>query len=1091
VRFHAACTLALLAASCGPATTKPVVKPPVTPPPPKEVAKPAESPARWVLLPSGAVTADARYIVEGVGTLFVGTSGDRWLEKKGVGLVAAEMLIAEPVRGVSRDEGGRFAFVGATGTVYFTKDPLGPVVETRVNKTPLRSVSVGKKAILGLNHGVLTRSSDLGATWAPVTTPKVNGALMQVAMLGVEGLALGAPQQLLASEDDGATWQLVATPGIGARRVVADANGDLILEGLTASAVLRTSPLRLEKIARAPTAGWDLPLTDAHGVLLGSDAVFSGSAALIGDRYVEAVQDQELGDKWRLAITELGKTPKLRQPAELDHCERVYVAGDANTILAGCANPTTVAAPKSKWGPSPGWTALQMKLFKSTDGGVTFKEDGVALASDREKLMWLSPEGVLIIDGVCKRSRSDYDCYDSPPVVRPPGAKLFAKAISAPGSRFERVVFGPNNHAYALGTDQQGRELLWVSNNGGRDFARRPLQPVLDEKNIAHSPASGGVALGADEAGVYVVARSDHNGRIIRYAAAPDGTGAQGALVEYDFDAFDLHGKRGFAYDLAGKGYETADGGATWKKVPAPAINSSMPSDRYVACSAYGCLIADRATRVGWDLPLGAASPSEAKAQAKKTVGRTPLKCSAEGEWKPLPGVSTLGSTQNADLGGPSRWVLAKRDAAKGALSAVVGSIGPKGLDTKEITLMPAGSVDSASFVSMQVEGVVALRYNFKRDKSPAAPPPPLMKPPPSGGKPYPPYPYPYPSYASKFPAITPKQIVDVDVAWYVAATGKTHKATIKNAGAIDPTKDVVDGREQPSSARIALLSIAAGGVHVRPFASAGTDAPLYFVSEGGKVEKLVWPEIPTKDVRGRILNLRIDAARVNNKSIVFGDTGGGLQMFLAWANAGGTAWETRTWGLWPELEEARDVGLRFIDSGDKPILGVLAAPNKEFAGAAFAVPIEAMKSDPDVLATLPSQKTMTDPPRACAKGATPPWRITMPFSTGTRHPVSISTDGRELLFATSHQLFHAGPGGEPCVSAIDAQYISTPTVKLTSGESYAVLIAPDDPAHSTLFRSMWKTGGGGSETSIRTMSCAFVPGPVPEALLNTAGFVE
>ncbi len=1080
MRFHAAFTLAILAASCGPAATTTVAKPPPPPPPAKVTAKPAESPARWVLLPSGAVTADARLTIEGVGTLFVGRSGDRWLEKKGVGLVAAETLIGEAVRGVVRD-GSNYAFVGATGTVFITKDPLGPVVETRAAKTPLRSVAVGARAIIGLANGVLTRSADFGLTWAPVTTPKVGGSLVQLAMLGKEGLALAAPQQVLASDDDGATWQAVATPGIGARRVVADANGDLVLEGLTASAVLRTSPLRLEKVSRAPTAGWDLPLAEAHGVLLGSDAVFSGSAALIGDRYVEAVQDQEISDKWRLAVTELGKTPVLRQPPELDHCERVYVTGQDKTIIAGCVNATSVpGTTKSKWGPMPAWSAMQLKLFKSTDGGMTFKDDGTALASDREKLMWVSPEGLLVVDGACKRAHSDYDCYESPPVVRPPGAKAFAKAVSAPGSRFERVIFA-NNHAYAIGSDSSGRQILYVSSNGGRDFVRRPLPPVMDEKSVAHSPNAGTSAVAADDAGVYVVVRSD-TGKFIRYATNPEGLNAQGTLIDLDVDAFDLNGRRGFAYDVAGKGYETADGGATWKRVAAPAINSSMPAERYVACSAYGCLLADRATRVGWDLPLGSASSAEAPPPAKKTVSRTPIKCTADGDWKTLTGVPN-GTSSNADLGGGTRWVLAKRDAAKGALSALVANLGPKGLDTKELTLLQAGSIDSAGTVSMQVEGVVALRYNFKRDKSASPPPPPIVKTP--LGKPYPSMPY-----YSKFPQITPKQTVDVEVAWYLAATGKVYRGTIKNAGAIEPSKDVIDGRDHPSTARTALLSIAAGGVHVRPFQSAGNDAPLFFVRESGKVEKLVWPELPTKDVRGRNLSLRIDAARVNNRSIVFGDTGGGLQMFLAWANPAGSAWETRAWGLWPELEDARDAYLRFIDSGDKPIVGVIAPGTKEFPGAAFALPIEGTKSDPDVLASLPTQKTMSDPPRGCAKGAIPPWRITVPYSVGTRHPVTVTTDGRDVLFATSNQVFRAGPTGEACVSAIDAQQITSPSLKAGTSEYFSVIIAPDDLTHASLFRSSWK-GGSGNETAFRQMSCAFVPGPVPEALANTPGFVD
>ena len=63
---------------------------------------------------------------------------------------------------------------------------------------------------------------------------------------------LFAPQRVFASQDDGATWQALPTPGVGARRLLVDANGDLVIEGLEASAVLRTGPLRLDRMAGAP-----------------------------------------------------------------------------------------------------------------------------------------------------------------------------------------------------------------------------------------------------------------------------------------------------------------------------------------------------------------------------------------------------------------------------------------------------------------------------------------------------------------------------------------------------------------------------------------------------------------------------------------------------------------------------------------------------------------------------------------------------------------------------------------------------------------------------------------------------------------------
>lgn len=1086
MRTHAAFVLALISVGCGPATT------PVTPPAPKPTAppaakvKPTGSPARWVLSPNAGTTVDARLEIEGVGTLYVGRSGDRWLENKGGGLVPADTLLAEPIAGVLR-EGGRFAFVGAKGTVFFAKEPLGAVVETRAAKSPLRSVAVGKRAIVAIDNGALVRSADLGATWTPAAAPKVIGSLLRVAMLGEEGLALFAPQRVLATEDDGHTWTQVATPGVGARRVVADANGDVMLEGLTASAVLRRSPLRLEKVKRAPTAGWDLPVPDTKASLLGSEAVLSGAAAIVGDRWVEAVQDQDQPERWRLAIAELGKPAVLRTIPELERCDRVFVSGQGDTLVVACANPMSAAPmpPKSKWGMSPSYNTQQVKLSKSTDFGKTFKDDGTVIGSDRDKLMWLSPEGVLVVDGACKRTRSDWECSESPPVVRPPGAKAFAKAVSAPGVRFDRVVFPGGSRAFAVGADASARTALFVSNNGGRDFTRRPLPPVLDEKGDNHLPAGNG-AIGADETGVYVFVRSDH-GLMLRYAAAPDGSGLKGQLVPGDFDAFDLAGRRGFAVGPEGDGHETADGGATWTRVAAPNPGTTIAPDRLLACGAYGCLLGDHAARVGWDLPLGAPGKDAPSIVAKKPVHRTPLRCTAEGEWRTLPGASAP-STSNADLGGPSRWILSKRDTQKGALAAVVGTVGPKGLETKEVPLFAPGPVDTAGHVIMQVEGVAALRYAFKRDTAPktptaAAPLPPPKYPGGVAAKPY------YPGSYSKVPPITAKQVVDVEVAWYVAATGKVHRGTIKAAGALDPTRDVADGRELPSTARPALLSIAAGGLHVRPFMSAGADAPLFFVSDAGKVEKLSWPEIPNKDVRGRNVSLRIDAARVGGRSVVFGDVGGGLQLFLSWASANGQSWDSRVWGLWPELDEQRDAWLRYVNSSDKPVLGVLVGAAKDAPSLAWSMSLEGMQADPTVIGALPTQKSVSDPPKACGKDAGP-WRMLVPWQTGTRHPMIVSLDGRDVSLATSSQIVRTGPSGEGCVSAFDAQVVTGGAGK-SSSEWYSAVVAPDDLGHASLFRSAYKSGTPGSEISVRTMTCSFAAGPLPEVFANVPGFAE
>jgi hypothetical protein len=281
VRFS---LLPLLLVACGPAASNPALVKTKPPPPPAKPSAKVESPARWALHATRLGNLHARLDL-GSSILYGGDGGERWLDKRdGSAPTPASMLVPEAIVGIAKSGKG-VLLVGVSGAVYPADEPLGAPGAKRPPPSPMRSATAGRAAIVAISDGGLMRSSDGGATWAKVDLPGLAGTLVQVAMNdGGLGLALAAPQRAWATDDDGATWKAVPTPGVGARGVVHDVNGDLMLEGVEASGLLRGSPLRLERVARAPKSdGYDLGVAPTAAILSYAKAVVSGRGALVGD----------------------------------------------------------------------------------------------------------------------------------------------------------------------------------------------------------------------------------------------------------------------------------------------------------------------------------------------------------------------------------------------------------------------------------------------------------------------------------------------------------------------------------------------------------------------------------------------------------------------------------------------------------------------------------------------------------------------------------------------------------------------------------------------------------------------------------------
>lgn len=1066
----------LLAAACGPATPKPPVK---APPGAKTGPQPAafESPARWVLHPTKLTQLDSRLEL-GTSVLYGGESGERWLDKRdGSPPRSAATLLPEPIVAMARGASGKgVLFVGESGTVYVASDPLGPVEAKRAPKHPLRSPSAGKGAIVAIDGDAIVRTTDAGESWSRIELPGSAGALVQVALDGAGlGLALATPQRAWVTEDDGATWKSISTPGVGARRLVVDVNGDLVIEGVEASAILKPGPLRLERIVRAPKSdGFELATPPGVASMGYAKAIAAGRGALLeGGRYVEAVQEPDDPTRWRIAYGRLGDLPEPRKVPELVGCDRVWVAGDAKSLWAACDDRgTKKPAPAiggigiKKPSPPPQVERASVKVLRSDDEGKTWREEASA-ASRRADTghLWVAPDGTLIIDGACKKSKNE--CYESAPVVRPPQAKGFAKLGVGRVQQIASLTFAPSSpgaqagRAYALGRAPGGPLLLLVSKNGGKDFTRVALPAVAaaDPKAASLSPARAEPGSVSVDATGMVVATAQVSGEWVVYTSDDEGATVHARRLPFRADAVSMSGKRGFAWERHGKGFETSDAGATWSEVAAPSFPEVGASDRVVACSAFGCFVGDRAARVGWG---GGTAPSPGGDTTEpKVASASPLSCTAEGEWKPLGALISTPTAYEAEIAKDVRWMGIRHDREKGSVAVVLAKTGAKGIETKEVSLFGPAGKDTATAVLPQIEGAAAIRYAFKR----AAAPKPDPKDKDKKKKP-------------SLGAVLDDQKVDVEVAWYVASTGKVHRAKITGAGPLDARDVVGTAKDAPSLASVGLLSIAQGGVHVRPFATK-SDVPLWFVHEGGKIEKLAWPELPQKDVAGSPLSLRVDAIRAAGRTVVLGVSG--AQLVMQWANDAGTAWESRAWGLWPDAKSGKvDWDFTYLPgaSGPRPAIVVQWSGGSGLPEGSWGAAVKGLESDPSEIAPLPTQHDLADPPVACGASESP--RVVVPFATGTRHPIAVSTDGAETLLATGSAVLR-GDDKSACVLAYEARSIAKKGAK--AEDALSAIVPWADKEHAFLFRT-----APAGDVSVRPMRCA-ASKDLPSGLGGVEGF--
>jgi len=974
-------SLALLGLAVGCSPAAPPVEAPKPPPPVTPAPKPEQTHATWSF-PSAGGRVQAQVDLGERGILQVGERGRRWLFAKGESEPKQAPTIVPQDLVDGRVEGAQVLLLGEQGAVYLAKEPLGAIETTRPGPKDHKAIAFrsGKQALLGVDKtGTLYRSTDVGVTWGTSKLPMRVGDVVVglAANKRGEALALIRPQRVLVSTDDGATWTPVATPGIGARSVARHGTDDLFLEGVAKDRYAKLANGKLE--VAAPT-----PWVERKGA-----ADRPARQEIAGSRVVTVIEtpDPKASQKMKVevAVGAFGKAAgpaSVLEPAAQRWATRVVVSGYENTVVVGVhderADPPTT------------------KLVRTSDDGKTWEQLGTLAGRIAYDFRVYVGPGQILVGEVC-----DDEAKTCKPAQLKSGSKPWQDIVLPPKTNIEAVQLDPaHDRAWLVGTTGDSAALFAGKLSEGT-FTLTGVELPRSTPNAMTIDGKGWLRL------VYTSPT-----RVVRVASD---FGVHPALyAPFNAHGIGFAGERGFAYD-GDDGWETADGGEKWSKVPIGAGGE-------VTCSEGGCLQGG-AIRVGWDLPdpakeLVAASTEPPKKKDSddapppppKATTESPLKlaCTASGAWKPFEAnpyqiktaldgdVRLLAPTPSSD--GSSSVIVARGNGAPTKIALLAAS--PK--------RKPDDPTRERSWTDRSNEGYVSVRYSYTAGKS-------------EDGK-----------YAP----------VDVELAWYSAASGKTTKTKLAK---VSPFRV---GRAAPS----ALHAIVEGGLLFLPNSG---DAPLTFVKDGGKTETI--PRPPESDQGSWS-----DALKHGNQIVLVRQRSGDVTFALT--KDAGKTWSTTSWSL------GAPVTVGMLDG--KITLAMRQSLYSSGAPVALFT-FESLTNDPPDALRLDTAKLGLG---SALVACTPKTRLGL----ATEIPRSKERRGMTLTLAADKPA--KGPVTEVSgpttltltrlVDRIDASgNVCNDGVELekVGGGSVAAMLAPHDLAHGWLVRSQ---SSAWSKIEMRPLSC-------------------
>ncbi len=1040
--------LTALAFACSPATPNPEVAKPTTlgadaggPTGPSFA-----TPSRWALTFSPRWRAVTSIELDSGSKLTAGEGGERWIESVSGSNEGAATLAPERIVGIQKADGG-YRFVGSSGSVYVSREPLGPLTRGSAAVPGTRQVAVGKVAIVIVDgKGELQRSTDGGHTWAKVDLPSKEGVVVDIAMLGDKGILVAAPQRFYGTKDDGLTWTVAKSPGVGVQSVVAR-DGALWVDGVEDS-------MRFD-----PAWGTFQQGTPAHTTHRPQAKTLAAQTInrIDGRR---AIQLSGNGNErvWTLALGDGGVLAKARKIDELDGCEMVDAAIRGDDVVIACDARGNVTSGIDKDastnvpmhyaygkttnlltdGGTLGWIT---RIVRSADGGRTFREDttveggmpqrgDVSIAIGAEDFVYLG-----------RRCGPGYNSPCLPARVRASKTAGFSEVVgdddNAQSGQVRFATSGAQSSVYSVGMrDGEAFLFRWKSGSASPEAIGR----------VAASIDPQSATLTIDEDGsVRGFARSGKDALLFTYkeGGTVATTTLQVPITHAAFAGIHGYGVSSAVGTTDAKAYESTDGGKTWGIATSPAYMTNID-----ACSSFGC-VTDRGVRWGWDAPPNASGDggSAQLASESKPQYARPLRCSAKDKWIELGG-GNLPNVSYVDHGA-SRWVLPTRDK-DGKITLLASKRGDSTTKTTPTQLLgappPSPKFGAGTMVHVQPDGVVALRYSYLRERK--------------GPGRYNP--------------------VDAQLAWYRDATGKVSHQTVNKNPPFRVNKDPQGGYDrdaQPAYSELPeIVALGSKGVYFRPGSYAEEDGngepkpiALQLLRDDGKIDKIKMP----------------DNADSSGGSAIIATIDGANSLFAhnpeSWSATSFSDSKRVFYSVLGGLGDDDGV-VDLMNLGGKPsFVATLRDPARSW--------IIGLKAEPDLgtVTSIATQKSLGDVPKSC-DGAVPAdpnaYRVDAPYVFGSRRPVIVDSDGATVILATDRAEIRgtlASP--DACVAAFDAAAPSQDDDK-----DFGALVFTDDLAHSLLFRA--DAAAWPATIAVRTMECQYQAGPLPEELESVEGFV-